>query len=229
MSFINKNYNQEFGPGGAYTWPSDQSVAMAFIEAVPWAKSSSDCLNEYFFYEILGYKQNLDQFLDSDNEDQDQALEEAEAYTQQQMFQHARSWPLPYLVTSAVYEILSKDARMHPYDWSRFFWVFLLFDEPLFGMLQEKGWDKMYQNSIREGFKSKLKFETKGLTNRVLIWGNDGNKPWFTCRNFPSHICPENVLRCLDLIGIDQNFAQSAVDQVFKLQSLTPFYDVLLD
>ena len=61
------------------------------------------------------------------------------------------------------------------------------------------------------------------------MWGSDEGKPWFTCKRFTSHIYSEDVLRCLDLVGIDPGLAHSAVDQVFKLQSLVPLYDVLSD
>ncbi len=113
--------------------------------------------------------------------------------------------------------------------WRHFLWLCLLYNEPLFGMLREKGWDKLYKNKIREGFKSQLSFEIQGLAGHRIMWSSDKDKPWFACRYFISHICPEDVLRCLDLVGIDRDLAQSAVDQIFKLQSLTPFYDVLLD
>ena len=62
-----------------------------------------------------------------------------------------------------------------------------------------------------------------------LIWSSDRDKPWFACTYFTSRIHPENVLRCLALVGIDRDLDHLAVDQVFKLHSLTPFYDVLSD
>ena len=92
-------------------------------------------------------------------------------------------------------------------------------------MLRVKDWGKIYRNEIREGFKLRLRFEIDGLTGNQLMWDSDEGKPWLTC----AHIYPEDVLRCLDLIGIDPGLAHSAVDQVFKLQSLTPLYDVLSD
>ena len=123
--------------------------------------------------------------------------------------------------------------------WCHFLWLCLLFGEPLFDMLRAKGfvghpwptkgWDKMYRDNIREGFKSQLIFEIKGLTGHRIIWSNDRDKPWFTCRSFPLRACPEDVLRCLDLVGIDRDLVHLAGDQVFKLHSFTPFYHVLSD
>ena len=113
--------------------------------------------------------------------------------------------------------------------WCDFLWLFLLFDEPLFDMVRAKGWDKIHKNSIREGFQWQLKHEIQGLTGHLILWSSDKDKPWFTCQYFTSHVYRENVLRCLDLVGIDRDLAYMAVDQVFKLQNLTPFYNVLLD
>ena len=84
----------------------------------------------------------------------------------------------------------------------------------------------MYKNSLREAFKWQLQFE---LTGNRLLWSSDKEKPWFSCGFFDSRIDPKDVLRCLNLVGIDPDLAHLAVDQMFKLQSLTPFYQVLLD
>lgn len=219
-----KNYDQEFGPGGCYTWPDDLNMAERFIRAALCAKSSPDCFYDDFFYgdeEVSQYQE-------------DEALELAEAVAKrkQELFIDARNWPLLYVVASAVYHILSTKAEntyVLTRFWYYFFWLFLSFDEPLFDMLKAKGWDKIYKKEIREGFKSRLWYEIRGLTGNELMWGNDKDQPWLTCRSFASHIYPEDVLRCLDLVGIDPDLAHSAVDKVFKSQSLTPLYDVLSD
>ena len=177
---------------------------------------------------MLGFDQEYDG-LDFD-EDEIDDLVEAKITSTQELFHDAKNWPLPYLVASAVYHILSKDTEMsHNLVGTDFLWLFLLFDEPLFDMLRGKGWDKIYKNSIRKGFKWQLILEIQGLTGHRLLWSSDKDKPWFTCDYFTSHVYPEDVLRCLDLVGIDRDLAHLAVDQMFKLQSLTPFYDVLLD
>ena len=216
--------------GGAYAWPGDPSTAMALIETVMWEKSSADCLGDYFLYMVLGsYDSNC---YDSDEEED---LAESIGKSRQELrevFKDAKNWPLPYLVASAVYELVSKDPeifRINYEVWRHLFWVFLLFDEPLFDMLRAKGWDKMYRDNIVDGLKSQLKFEIYDLTTHLILWSSDKDKPWFTCRNFSSRVYPKDVLRCLDLVGIDQDLAYMAVDQVFKLQNLTPFYNVLLD
>jgi hypothetical protein len=223
---MNKNYDQEFGPGGTYAWPSDLSVAKGLIEVAPTEKSSGDCLSNYFFHRFLGSEH--DEFL-AFYEDEARTSAEAKARSRQELCKDARNWPLPYLVTSAVYKILSKNTEMSYNVWRHFLWLCLLYNEPLFGMLREKGWDKLYKNNIREGFKSQLRFEIKDLTGHTIIWSGEKGKTWFTCTSFTSYAYPEDVLRSLDLVGIDRDIAQSAVDQVFKLQSLTPFHDVLLD
>jgi hypothetical protein len=227
---MNQNYDQIFGPGGRYAWPADLDVAEALIRAALSAKSSADCLNDWFFSHMLGFDQEYEGL--RFNEDEIDDLVEAKVESTQELFKDAKNWPLPYLVGSAVYHIVSKNTEkihMISHVWHNFLWLFLLFDEPLVKMFRGKGWDKIYKNSIREGFKWQLKFEIQGLTNNRLLWSSNKDKPWFACRYFTSRIYPEDVLRCLDLVGIDRDLAHLAVDQMFKLQSLTPFYDVLLD
>ena len=227
---INQNYDDIFGPGGAYAWPADLDVAKGFIRAAPGEKSSADCLTDHFFSHMLGFDQEYDGL--GFDEDEVDDLVEAKATSTQELFHDAQNWPLPYLVASAVYYIVSKNIqKIHiiPGAWHDFLWLFLLFDEPLFDMLRGKGWDKIYKSNIREGFKWQLEFEIAGLTNTRLIWSSDKDKPWFTHTTFTPRIYPEDVLRCLDLVGVDRDLAHLAVDQMFKLQSLTPFYDVLLD
>ena len=224
---IHQNYDDIFGPGGPYAWPADLDVAKEFIRAAPGEKSSADCLNDWFFSHMLGFDQEYDG-LGFDEEEIDD-LVEAKITSTQELFHDAKNWPLPYLVGSAVYEILSKDTEMSLTVGTDFLWLFLLFDEPLFDILRGKGWDKIHKNQIREGFKWQLIHEIQGLTNTRLIWSSDKDKPWFTHTTFIPRIYPEDVLRCLDLVGIDRDLAHLAVDQMFKLQSLTPFYDVLLD
>ena len=230
------NYDQEFGPGGAYAWPADLDVAESFIEVAPEAKSSADCLDDDFFYQQLDYLDVYDDD-DEDSGDDDELwaeLAKEAARSRQELFKDAINWSLPCLVTSATYKLLSaKEKRVHTITrfWDCFLWLFLSFDEPLFNMLQAKGWNKMYRNEIREGFKSQLVLEIyghMGVANRIL-WSSDKDKPWFTRKYLTSRVYPKDVLRCLDLVGIDPDLAHSAVNQVFKLQSLTPFYDVLFD
>ena len=224
---MNNNYDQEFGPGGAYAWPADLDVAKEFIRAAPGEKSSADCLTDHFFSHMLGFDQEYDG-LGFDEEEIDD-LVEAKITSTQELFHDAKNWPLPYLVASAAYEIVSKDTEMSLTVWRDFFWLFLLFDEPLFEMFRGKGWDRIHKSSIREGFKWQLKWEIDGLTGNRLLWRSDKDRPWFACTYFTSRIYPEDVLRCLDLVGVDRDLAHLAVDQMFKLQSLTPFYDVLSD
>ena len=143
---MNKNYDQEFGPEGAYAWPGDLSMAMAFIKAALWGKSSADCLDDYFFYTLLGSYETYE----------DEDLAEVTAKSNQELLKDAKNWPLPYFVASAVYEILSTKAEMMHmirYGWHDFLWLFLLFNEPLFDMLRAKKWDKIHKNNIVEGFK----------------------------------------------------------------------------
>ena len=227
---MTKNYDQEFGPGGIYAWPGCLDVAERFIESVPYAKSGPDYLDDDFFYEYLDF---LDaELFDEHPEEEALKLAKAAAKARQELFRDARNWPLPYLVASATYKILSaRDEGVYMITrlGDCFFWLFLCFDEPLFDMLRAKDWGKIYRNEMRKGFKSHLRLQIDGLTVKELMWGSDEGKPWFTCKRFTSHIYSENVLRCLDLIGIDPGLAHLAVDQVFQLQSLVPFYDVLSD
>ena len=223
-----KDYDKEFGPGGWYAWPADVDVAGRFLEAAPYSKSSAECLDDDFFGDYLDC---LDAHLFYNYPEEEAAeLAEAEAKSRQELLKDAKNWPLPYLVASAVYKILSTQEIHKSSDfWSDFLWPFLVFDEPLFDMLRAKGWDNMYRNELRKWFKFQLSFEIRGVTLNKLVWGSDREKPSFTCQGFTSHISPEDLLRCFDLVGIDPDLARSAVDQVFKLQSLTPFYDALFD
>jgi hypothetical protein len=227
---INENYDDIFGPGGAYAWPADLDVAEGFLRVPPGEKSSADCLTDYFFSHMLGFDQEYDGL--GFNEDEIDNLVEAKIKSTQELFHDAKNWPLPYLVASAVYHILSINAeKIHmvsnvSHD---FLWLFLLFDEPLFDMLRAKGWDKLYKNTIREGFQWQLQSEMRAYAGNRVLWSSDKDKPWFTCEFFASHAYPEDVFRCLDMVGIDRDLAHLAVDQMFKLQSLTPFYDVLID
>ena len=82
-------------------------------------------------------------------------------------------------------------------------------------MLKAKEWDILYKKSFREGFKTQLIYEIRGLTGQQIIWSDKEDKPWFTCQFFTSHVSPEDVLRSLELLGIDQDGAHFAVDQMF--------------
>ena len=226
------DYEKDFGPNGRYAWPGCLEVADRFLEAALSTKSGPDCLDDGFF--LGGYLAHIDEHFFEDYPGKEAyELAEASAKSRQELFKDAKNWPLPCLVASAVYEILSAEAEQRDsisQYWRALFWSFLLFDEPLFGMLRAKGWGKICRDEIREGFQSQLMFEIHGhLTPYKLVWGSDKEKPWFTCQRFTSHIYPEDVLRCLDLIGIDQDVAHWAVDEVFKLHSLTPFWAVLSD
>ena len=233
MSFLRRNtmttdYNQKFGRNGVYHWPACLEVAEKFLGASVYANSTDECLDEYFFFEYLNF---LDQELFYDfPEDEALKLIEAAAKSRQELFKEAKKWSLDDLVTSAIYFILSTDNISIRYMcWSSFLWVFLVFDEPLFDMLKMKGWNKEHRDQLQQSFRSTLGTEVcGGVTIKKVMWGSGtDNEKWFTCQGFASHIYPENVLRCLDLIGIDSGRAHLAVDEVFKLKSLAPLYDVL--
>jgi hypothetical protein len=98
-------------------------------------------------------------------------------------------------------------------------------------VLRLEGWNKKHQNDLRENFKLKLTLEIGPFAVKTFLWSSDTDKkrPWFMLRGFTQHIYPEDVLRCLDLVGIDQTLARWAVDEVFNLHSLAPFLAVLSD
>ena len=77
----------------------------------------------------------------------------------------------------------------------------------------------------RRGLKQGLRWDTKNFRGDPIIWG-DG---WFRKSYVNSKIYPQDVLRCLRLAGVDKDVASLATNQVFKSQSLTPFYDALSD
>ena len=198
---MTKNYNKEFGPDGLFAWPACTDVAERFLEAAPFAKSGPDCLNDEFFYDDYddceGPRINsLDSYIFlncPDDYPYEMAVEfaEAAAKEREQLFKEARSLPLPYLVASATYKILSREPEVlsliTPSSYC-LLWPFLCFDEPLFDMLRSRR--KIYKNDIRKGFKFRLKDEIDGLGHR-LMWGRDQEKPWFTAKGFTSHIYPK--------------------------------------
>ena len=206
---------------------------MRLLEAAPYKESTADCLNDFFFDEYLSH---LDQHLFEDYpNDEAYELQKAAVEERKELFKEARDWSLDILVASAVYYSFSTEAEQDNIIsrfwisrfWSYFFWPFLVFDKPLFDMLRAKDWGQVYRKEIREGFRDRLRREIRGISGNRLVWGSDDEKSWFSCRSFTRHIYPEDVLRCLDLIGIDPGRAQWAVDKVFKLHRLTPLYRVL--
>ena len=138
---INQNYDDIFGPAGAYAWPSDLDLAKEFIRVVSGEKSSADCLNDYFLSSLFdSYYEEYEGLGFNENEVWD--LADAKVKYTQELFNDAKSWPLPYLVASAVYSILSintEQIHMISDVWPYFLWLFLLFDEPLFEMFRGKG------------------------------------------------------------------------------------------
>jgi hypothetical protein len=218
------DYDQEFGPSGRYPWPGYIDIAEGVIKVAvaPCKKSSSDCLTQYFFERCLADLE--EKLLEDYPEEEASELKEAALRERQELFKDARGWPLSCLVTSAVYYIFSTDAERVYMISGDLLWLFLSFDKPLLDMFQSKGWDKKYQDELREGFMCKIIFD---FTSNRLLWGSNEERPWFTCEGFIRHIYPEDVLRCLDLVGIDQTLARWAVDEVFKLHNLTPFWAVL--
>jgi hypothetical protein len=227
-------YDKEFGPNGIYGWPASLQIAESLLELAPSEKSTADCLTDEFFYQQLDY---IDAPLFYDytaSYTESDALELAElaGKSRKELFKAATKWPLSYLVTSATYKILSaRDEGVYMIGplGDCFFWSFLSFKEPLFGMLQSKDWGKIYGNDMRKGFYFRLRHDIGVFTMKKFVWGSDKEKPWFTCVGFPSHFYSEDILRCLDLVGVDPGLAQSAVEKVFKLQSLTPLCNVLSD
>lgn len=225
---MTKKYDHYFAPNSRYSWPASLKIAIRLIEAAPYAESTAECLNDFFFDEYLSH---LDRHLFEDYpDDEAYELQRAAVKERRELFKEARGWPLDTLVASAVYKILSTEGkRIHVISrfWTHFFWPFLVFDEPLFGMLRAKDWGWVYRKEIRKGFRSRLRSEIRGISANQLLWGSDNERPWLTCQCFVRRVYPEDVLRCLDLIGIDPDRAQWAADKVFKLHSLTPFYRVL--
>ena len=76
-----------------------------------------------------------------------------------------------------------------------------------------------------EGFKRGLSWDTKNLRGDPVIWG----KGWFAKKYVKTKIYPQDVLRCLRLASVDKDVACLASNEVFKSQSLLPFYEALFD
>ena len=212
------DYNQEFGPNGRYSWPGCIDIAEGLIKVAPCKKSSSDCLTEAFFFEYLN-QEIFDQYPEEE-------LQEIAVKERQELFKDARDWSLDNLVTSAVYYRFSTNAERIIRISGDLLWLFLSVDKPLLDMFRSKGWDKKYQDELRMGFRGEIIFGIDRVTGNRLLWGSNEERPWFTREGFTRHIYPKDLLRCLDLIGIDQTLARWGVDKVFKLHSLSPFLAV---
>ena len=175
------DFDKEFGPGGCYAWPAGLNEAEIVLGGAPYTKSSAECLDDDERFDQLD-EYLFDEYFSDYPEEEAYELAEAEAKSRQELFKDARDWPLPDLVASAVYKILSPQ-RIHSQFWNQFLWPFLSFAEPLFDMLRAKGWDNMYRNELREGFKSRLSLEIHGIagirdiTGNLIVWGSDKDEP----------------------------------------------------
>ena len=213
--------HKEFGPNGRYPWPGCLDVADKVIIRAPYAKSSSDCLTEEFFDRCLDRFEN--ELLEEYPKEEVYEMKRAAVKEKQELFKDVRGWPLPCLVTSAMHYRLSTKKTYHMIS-DEFLWLFLSFDKPLFDMLRAEGWDKKYQNNLRENFKFKLTLEIGPFAVKTLLWSSDTDKerPWFMCEGFTQHFYSEDVLRCLYLVGIDQTRAHWAVDEDVQVKKPCP-------
>ena len=122
------------------------------LKPPPYEKSSADCLDDDFFYEYLNHLD--DHIFEEYPEKEAYELAEATAKSRQKLFKDARDWPLPYLVASAVYKMLStegKQIHMISHLWRELLWPFLSFDEPFSDMVKAKGWGKPTGKSFERG------------------------------------------------------------------------------
>lgn len=222
------DFDKVFGPSGRYAWPGCLDIARNLIIRAPYAKLSSDCLTENFFDQCLDRYEN--ELLEDYPKEEVYEMKRAAVKEKQELFKDASGWSLNNLVTSAMYyKLLTKKTFFIISD--EFLWLFLSFDKPLFDVLRLEGWDKKHQNDLRENFKFKLTLEIGPFAVKTLLWSSDTEKerPWFMCEGFSQHFYSEDVIRCLDLVGIDQTLARWAVDEMFKLHSLAPFLAALSD
>ena len=215
------NYDKTYGPQGSKGWRGDVGEARNFLKKALGAESTSECLEDEDF--IHPYK--------SEEELWPETREEAWAREEkrQELFNDAKEWPLVSVVCSAVYKILTDKIErfgfVGNFTWSELFWLLLAFKEQVFDMIEAKGWNNLCRKEIREGFRRGLSWSTKDFRGYPIRWG-DG---WFKRRYVNTKIYPQDVLRCLRLAGVDEETAGLAVNQVFKSQSLIPFYEALSD
>ena len=214
--------DSEFGKGGPYAWPGDIHEARRFLPRCADLKSSADYL-ECDFY-------NAD--------DVDDVRER---------FKDVVEWPLPYLVASAAYyflawrnrtaEKLCNVGRIDAFDWKNLFFLLVVIGEPLFEMIKRNGWAESNKESIREGFRQRLKLVI-GLNDprsqyRQIRWFHERGASWFQVDDREGEVylgkCyPENLLGCLALTTTNKTVARLAVREVFKTETLDPFYNALL-
>ena len=223
---MTKNYDQDFGPGGVYAWPGNLEEAEKVTERAPEAESSSYLLNDRFISLYSGDAQWL-------GKEGAKLLRVAEA-ERRKLFKDAMDWPMPCLVTSAVYFTLSRDVDLYtPWTrdwmvetfWHNFFWLFLFFDEPLVDMFRRNGWNKVYRSELRDGFQHALREWCSQLSPQ-LLWRGDKAKPWAVHKVKNQPIYREDFLRCLKVVEVDQTDAELAVNKIFELETLEPLYDL---
>ena len=214
--------DSEFGKGGPYAWPGDIHEARRFLPRCADLKSSADYL-ECDFY-------NAD--------DVDDVRER---------FKDVVEWPLPYLVASAAYyflawrnrtaEKLCNVGRIDAFDWKNLFFLLVVIGEPLFEMIKRNGWAELNKEFIREGFRQRLRLVI-GLNDprsqyRQIRWFHERGASWFQVDDREGEVylgkCyPENLLGCLALTTTNKTVARLAVREVFKTETLYPFYTALL-
>lgn len=220
--------DQDFGVGAPYAWPGCAFEAEQLLRVCVESKSSSEALDCEFF---------LCDDYDSDIIDLDR----------QERFKRAKEWPLPYLVTSAIFHILAEaDARskelalinnldaprgIHDFVWYPLFIPFLAFNEPLVNMVQRNNWFEPNKEAIRQAFRSHvdslLFYDTLVENNLGIEWSDPQETNWFESKVVGGKTYPEDLLRCLHLFGVNETVANLTVDNVFKTESLAPFYDAM--
>ncbi len=199
----------------------DVDEANTFLKKVPTATYSSQCFEDDDFF----HPYKLDEELEPETREEAWARGEK----RRELFNDAKGWPLASAVTSAVYKVLTDETErfgsVGNFTWSQLFWLLLLFKEQVFDLVEAKGWASISGKEVREGFKRGLRWDTKNFRGDPIIWG-DG---WFRKSYVNSKIYPQDVIRCFRLAGVNEDVARLASNQVFKSQSLTPFYDALSD
>ena len=142
--------DKEFGPGGLYPWPGNLQEATQVMDYALHVASSSICIDDDLFFVDHADDGWLSQeYWDTEEEyDQEWEMLWAAESEREKLFKDAMDWPMPCLVTSAIYFTLSRDVDLYtPWEremnvrifWHNFFWLFLFFDEPLVDMFRRNG------------------------------------------------------------------------------------------
>ena len=223
-------FNQQFENGGAHCWPGDRYDAWQLVRSCCFYRSSNEYLaSRPFLYPV---------YFPGDEIDEVDLYVEREKEKASHL---ARKWEFALLVTSACHRALtspSQNVRFTPGGplkplsssgsnigskglMSTLFQPLQCIGTPLLEMLKEH--DRF------RGDRSHLRRELLEYIKSRLVDPKRGGQPSFQYAVREARLSREGMLRCFDLVGIEEPRAKRAVEEAFVASSLNPLLNVLRD